>query len=377
MLHVQKFLKNNCVEELIEQFAIKVNHYSEDGLLMLNYDQFNSPKTHPIVMECRSLILHDKTYDIISQKFPRFFNLGEFPEFYSDFDWNNCHVMSKEDGSLVGVYFNPNTGLFEISTRSMAKAEQDHDIFGNWRTAILKAFGFNSEEHFQKYWYNFMKCYPTHSGQTFVFEFVSPLNRIVTPYKKDEMVLLGINCHGIEWSKESLQRQAEILSRNLNVRLPEFYDLPKNSNDLIIAVNQLENLKEGFVLWDENSGKRIKLKSSAYLIAHSIRGETGRPTRKNVLNLILTGEDGEFLIYFPEYNELFDKARQEVLEFYDKLNNVWKNIHFIENQKEFALVIKDVPESAIYFMAKKQRVNPTSVFSNLPIEKKIKFLGET
>jgi hypothetical protein len=376
MLEVQKFLKENSVEELINQFSIKVKHYPEDGLLLLNYDQLKSPKTHPVVMECRSLILDDISFDIISQKFPRFFNLGEFPESYSKFNWNNYHIMSKEDGSLVGVYYNPNTDNFEVSTRSMAKAEQEHDLFGNWRMAILGAFGFDTEDDFQEYWKKLVLPIPNHYTATFIFEFVSPLNRIVTPYTKNEMVLLGINTNGIEHGKDILEYTNNILSTNINVRLPEFYNLPKTPDSLIQEVNKLENLKEGFVLWDENNKIRIKLKSSAYLVAHAIRGETGRPTRKNILNLILTGEDGEFITYFPEYAEMFNEANSDLLAFYDTLNNAWKDIYHIEDQKEFALMIKDRKESGIYFMAKKQKLNPMSVFSNLPIEKQLKFLGE-
>jgi hypothetical protein len=362
----------------MDNFGIKINHYPDDGLLMLNYDQLKSPKTHPIVMECRSLILNSITYDLVSQKFNRFFNLGENPEYYTDFNWNNCHVMSKEDGSLIGVYYNPNTNRVEISTRSMAKAEQEHDIFGNWRTAIQKAFGFSSEEDFQDYWKNGFFSYPNNvGGKTFIFEFISPLNRIVTPYKKAEMILLGINDNGVEFTRYNLNYIEKIFIKDgLNVRLPTFYNLPKSSDELIKAVNELTDLKEGFVLWDEISSKRIKLKSSAYLVAHSIRGETGRPTRKNILNLILTGEDEEFLVYFPEYIEQFNTVRLDLSEFYDILNNTWKEISHIENQKDFALKIKDIKQSGVFFMAKKNKINPIDAFNALPINKKLSFLGE-
>jgi hypothetical protein len=378
MLNVQQYLIDNSIQSLIDEFNIKVNQYPEDGLLMLNYDQLKSPKTHPIVMECRSLILNAYNYELVSQKFNRFFNLGETPEYYTDFNWNKCHIMSKEDGSLIGVYLNPNTGSIEISTRSMAKAEQSHDIFGNWRTAILNAFGFKSEEDFQDYWKNGFFSYPgNYTGKTFVFEFISPLNRIVTPYKIDEMVLLSVNNNCNEYSKDDLVCFEKIFQKDkLNIRLPVFYNLPKSPNELIVAVNNLTDLKEGFVLWDEISGKRIKLKSSAYLVAHSIRGETGRPTRKNILNLILTGEDSEFLVYFPEYTDQFNSVRKDVLEFYDILNNTWKDIKHITDQKDFALKIKDTRQSGLYFMAKKNNTDPINAFNSLSTEKQIKFLGE-
>ena len=50
MLEVQKFLLNNSPEKLVEDFAIKINDYPEDGIMMLNYNMIDSPKTHPITM---------------------------------------------------------------------------------------------------------------------------------------------------------------------------------------------------------------------------------------------------------------------------------------------------------------------------------------
>ena len=120
MLNVQKFLREstseNPLSELESQLAIKVNDYPEQGIAILNYHMLDSPKTHPITIECRSLILDRITFDVVSRKFDRFFNLGENPEFYSDFNFENCHIMSKEDGSLIGVYYNPTTERFSIST---------------------------------------------------------------------------------------------------------------------------------------------------------------------------------------------------------------------------------------------------------------------
>ena len=74
MLEVQKYLKEKGVEALKQEFSIIVKEAGD--LLVLNYNQIESPKTHPIVIECRSLIL-DKQYNVVSRSFDRFFNLQE------------------------------------------------------------------------------------------------------------------------------------------------------------------------------------------------------------------------------------------------------------------------------------------------------------
>ena len=83
-LEVQKFLDDEYedgLDRLTELFGIKVRRYPEDNLVLLDYNQIDSPKTHPIVIECRSLILALDTLEVVSRKFDRFFNLGEAPDF--------------------------------------------------------------------------------------------------------------------------------------------------------------------------------------------------------------------------------------------------------------------------------------------------------
>lgn len=371
MLNVQKFLRESTAEnplsELESQLAIKINDYPEQGIAILNYHMLDSPKTHPITIECRSLILDRITFDIVSRKFDRFFNLGENPEFYSDFNFENCHIMSKEDGSLIGVYYNPTTERFSISTRSMANAEGNHILGDTWYNRIQSAFGFHSEDEFQNFW----SSVPNAQKWTFIFEFIGPENRIVTPYKQTELVFIGASSIDGDWMKlDDMKFQMKWFSR-LNIRLPEFYATPKTINDLIIQANELKDLKEGFVIWDPNTNKRQKIKSVQYIAIHAIRGENTLPTRKNIFNLIFTGDMDEFLTYFPEYTELFKSAQDEIFSFEYDLSSIWHQVKNIEDQKAFALAIKDVSRSFILFMAKKQNKHPIQVLHELSTEKKV------
>mgnify|MGYP003565423402 CR=1 FL=1 len=55
MLNTVKYLKNHTYKDIKNEFGIKVKEY--DDRIVLNYSQINSPKYHPIVKECRALIL--------------------------------------------------------------------------------------------------------------------------------------------------------------------------------------------------------------------------------------------------------------------------------------------------------------------------------
>ena len=177
--------QDQALAQLTSEFGIKVRDY--DKFVLLDYDMINSPKSHPIVIECRSLIVSKSDFVPISLKFPRFFNAGECPDYYADFDVKRAIPMMKLDGSLIGVWYNPFDKVWEISTRGMAKAEGNHQMGGTFRDKVLDAMGFD-EQGFQ----NFFGIYGN-KITTYICEWISPENRIVTRYEKSKLVLLGVS----------------------------------------------------------------------------------------------------------------------------------------------------------------------------------------
>jgi hypothetical protein len=77
MLAVQEYLKTKTLDNLHDELAIEINRHDTLPLAILNYNQIKSPKKHPIVLECRGLVLEIETWKIIARSFPRFFNFGE------------------------------------------------------------------------------------------------------------------------------------------------------------------------------------------------------------------------------------------------------------------------------------------------------------
>lgn len=381
MMNIQKFLVagremgitlEQTLEHLKDMFGIKSRLYPEPEhrFMILNYDQIESPKTDPLVIECRSLILCMDTFALVSKKFDRFFNLGEAPDFYKDFNFKTSVVMEKADGSLIGVY--QRHGIWQISTRGMALAEGE-DLFGRtFREAVIEAFGFENEAQFQRYFSTYGA--PT---ETYVFEYVSPTNRIVTKYERPEMILLGINRGEFGLSPFDVMASAMEMKRNgLMVRYAKVYDATATLEDLIDEADKLQNLEEGFVVWDYVSGKRIKIKAKTYLIAHRLRGENTVPTRKNLLMLILEGEVEEFMAYFPEWQNEVDKLQEEVQNLEADITLVWERNNDISDQKVFALMVKDFRFSGVLFEARKKGMEPLKVFHSMDINKKLRLLGE-
>lgn len=368
MLNTQKFLiaqkekgmtTAQSFEQLTEQFAIKVKHYEEDGIVLLDYHMLDSPKLHPVVIECRSLILQFNTFGVVSRKFDRFFNYGEALDYYHDFDLSRSVIMEKADGSLIGVYYH--NGKWHISTRGMAFAEGEHVMGGTFRDKVLDAFGV-SEGDFQQTFNGFPK------DTTFVFEYTSPENRIVTRYEEPKMVLLSVNDGETEYPYDTLATDLELLG--LNFRRVQTYSAA-DMDSVVKLANSLPDLQEGFVIYDPVSNKRMKVKSSLYVVAHAIRGNDPLPTKKNLLNLLFTGELDEFIAYFPEWADKAEEVHSEVLLAQQNLAEAWRNCHQIEDQKEFALSVKNVKHNNVLFQARKSKTDITEVWKNLDVQKKI------
>lgn len=375
-MKVQEYLrgKNDPIQALAtlkEELGIRYKVYEEDGIVILDYDQIESPKTHPIVVECRSLILSYPEFDVVSRKYDRFFNYGEAPDMYADFSFDDAVVMEKADGSLIGVYYNPKTDRWEISTRGMGKAEGEHLFGGTWRQKVQEAFGFKDEVDFQTrcddiFW----------RGSTYIFEYCSPENRIVTKYDEPHMVLTGVR------RKDGTEVDAAIISsphidaafRDLRVRAPKIYSA-ENMDELVEYANSLPDLEEGFVVRCQKTNKRVKIKSKTYLVAHKLRGNEAVPTRKNVLTLVLEGEVSEWKLYFPEWASMTDECAAEVDQFLKEADALFYSNTYLRNQKEFAqsIQLSKFKGCSLLFSARKLESIPSKVFNTLDISRKLKF----
>lgn len=368
-LNVQKFLieqstqgksREESFAELNKQFAIKVKHYPEERVVLLDYHMTDSPKTHPIVIECRSLILDFFAFGVVSRKFDRFFNYGEATEYYKDFDLGRSVIMEKADGSLIGVYHHK--GKWYISTRGMAFAEGEHAMGGTFREKVLDAFGMDQAE-FQSVFSVFNKTL------TFVFEYTSPENRIVTKYEKPEMVLLSANDGEKEWDYETIY--CNLMAYGVrNIRKLETYSA-SGMDEVVKLANSLPNLQEGFVIYDPVSNKRMKVKSSLYVVAHAIRGNDPLPTKKNLLKLLFTGELDEFVAYFPEWQEKAFDVMRDVAKVKFTLAEAWDKHKHLESQKDFAMAVKNVKHNGILFQCRKSKQDIVEVWNSIPVEKKI------
>jgi T4 RnlA family RNA ligase len=311
-------------------------------LVIFNYDQIESkPKTHPVVRECRGLVLDSQNWEIVAKPMQRFFNWGEVADEMPLFNFDNFIVDSKEDGSLcILYYFN---GQWHGNTRGSFGLDNMQFQDFTWRDGFLKAMKIESWDHLNGL---------LDPEITYVCEFVSPWNKVVRTYAQPKLYLLA----AFRAEKELHWDEVDNLARVVTFFLRPFRYQFKGIDEIITFLHSLESdpTFEGVVIRDHDN-KRWKIKNPLYLSLHQIRGSGDNLYNpKYLVPFILKNEGDELLTYFKEAEETFNKLKIEVDGFYNQLLDLWVKYKDIENQKEFALAIKGkTPFGSLLFNLRK------------------------
>lgn len=354
-MKIIEYIKQNGLEKLNQEFGVITKIYPE-GLIVLNYDQINSPK-NDITNECRGLIL-DKDFNIVSRSFDRFFNYGEN---FATFNPETTVAYEKVDGSLIKIY--NWEGIWYVSTRGTAFAESGVNGWNiTFKDMVFKALGLTSEFEFQD------KCntWLNHTS-TYICEITGVENRVVTRYQGYALWLLRERDN----QTGNYYQVPQIIIENFGFVEPSEFTF-KTISDCLETAKHLPDLQEGYVMYD-NGIPVCKVKSPAYVAVHHIRGEGLSP--KRIAELVVINEQEEYLTYFEEdrkhftpYVDALSTALTEAQEVFDKAITC-------ETQKEFALWVKDYSFAFILFQAKRNgEKDVQKVFNSFEKNAKVKFM---
>jgi len=336
MLQVIEQLKSgqHTLDTLKDELGIKHIEHPELPLVKLNYDQIESPKTHPLVRECRSLTLEKDTWKLVARSFPRFFNWGEVIDEQDDFNFSDFQVQSKEDGSLITVYWYQ--GEWHANTRGSFGLQEVQFTEYTWQDLVAQALRVKDLQSID---------IVLPKNLTYVFELATPYNKVVRTYPDSRMYLLTAFCdHGNELAAGPRSGLDE-LATAINAYRPNTFDFS--------SIEQIQEFLDKMILEDptfegvvirDNENRRWKIKNPAYLSLHKMRGEGDNLYNpKHLLPWVLKGERAELVTYFPEVADKFDEISVLVVDEMRNLVKIWNDNKDIESQKEFALAI--VPQT--------------------------------
>jgi hypothetical protein len=195
--------------------------------------------------------------ELISAGFSKFTNWGENPEHFPTPDsLKGCVCVEKLDGSLLIV--SKWKGKHILRTRGTVDASKldngyELEIF---RKEILPKL----EDRFSN---------QTDWGFSFLFEWLSPANRVVIRVEEPQFKLVGAVDH--RHYTLSTQGLLDLWAEQYGFLRPETYSFDSIS-DLLELVEKWEG-KEGVVIYSNKGQTLHKIKSSWYLIRHRLKEE--------------------------------------------------------------------------------------------------------
>lgn len=330
--YLLEFIENhpNDWEEKLssDPYNLKI---SRDGpYVMFKYNQLSSDFSNPIVREARGIIFREDNWKCMRRAFDKFFNYGE-PN-AAEIDWSTARVQTKIDGSLVSAWFDFDDGKWHYSTNGtidVYKAPTGDIKLSTFGNVLEKAFLNNgiSKEKFEQI---------ASKSACYTFELVSPQTRVVIPYEKPDIYFIGYRIMSRIISMEyEMDTEESIIS--------EFFKTPKEYNfhsaqDVINAAKELPWDEEGYVVVDSDFN-RVKIKSPAWLVAHYARSNNSI-SKESLIQVILNGEQEEFLVYADDYREELESVEREMEDFVKELNGAAREI-----KKKYAAEVVKYPKS--------------------------------
>ncbi len=308
ILNLVKYIKENSDwETKLKEKPYSITIKRKDNFIIFNYSQIDSDFYNPIVKECRGIILENSTYKPVCVPFFKFHNYGEI---YADIiDWNTARIQEKVDGSLIKLWnYNGEWKVSTSGTIDAHDAELQSDVKYKTYFELFQVAAKNSNLDISK----------LNKNCTYMFELVSPYNRVVVPYTDTEIYHLGCR------NNITLQE----FDCDIGVKKPKTYGFT-SLNECIKMASQLPFSEEGYVVVD-NNWHRNKIKSPAWVAAHNLKNN-GVVTKARIVEMIKTNEQDEFLNYYPEYTDEIKSIENKINDFIVEMSQAFHTICEVDN----------------------------------------------
>lgn len=233
--------------------------------------------------------------ELVSASFKKFFNWAEQPDLaYTPFSLTangGCELIEKIDGStLIVSKYKGNLIVRTRGTSDATKLDNGYEI--EWLKAKYpEAFNISGEDT---------------APFTLLFEWVSPVNKIVLNYGEDpDLYLIGVINHEdyTLWP----QNMVDDLAKDIGVKRPARYNFA-SIKEMLEAVEELKG-KEGLCVYCNRGQDIRKVKSAWYLALHRMKTEFGSYER--VVDFYFTMNMPDYQTY---YNFIVDNYDFELAE---------------------------------------------------------------
>lgn len=332
MLAIQKYLREHGLEKTVGDFNLITRDYGHK--ILLKYSQIESNFSKEEVQDARGIVLEKDNWNVMSLAFRKFFNYGETHG--EKIDWNTAEIFSKEDGSLVQLYYDYILSTWCVGTTGTADGSglvnnRENMTFENLFYSII-----SNKQPINEF------LSKLHHDLIYVCELMSPYNIVVTPHTTSKISLLSVRTQSSLEELNSLT--VDYLASELLLDRPKRHNF-KDFDQLLTIVSTLPYHEEGYVLCDAYF-RRQKIKSPSYVAMHFLKG---RNAEHNILTLVKQNEVAEFIATFPDRrNEIlrletnYFALIQNLADLYSKIESKYSDIKDKEQRKMFAYEVYDM-----------------------------------
>ena len=286
---------------------------------------------------CRSIILNSAN-NVVGFAPPKSIHADTFINKYPE-SVNEGNVQAQEfvEGTMVNVFFDPTigvTGSWEISTRNTVGATSTF-----FKSSSSKTFRQMFMEAANECKLDINKL-DTELCYSFVLQ--HPENRIVVPFSKSQLYLVGIYKinnmpNNITVDFFDIYEYTKFFRDDLatTVNFPIIYNFEKYS-DLIEkygSMNTSYNIV-GVIIYNKKTGERTKIRNPVYEQVRNLRGNQPK-LQYQYLCLRKEGKVKDFLKYYPENKKEFSTFRGQVHLF---TNTLYSNYVSCYIKKEKPLI---------------------------------------
>jgi len=289
-----------------EQYMIEVEkgnvnlirHPENSDVILLNYtpELVYSRQWNDINIQCRGLILNEKTGEVLARPFPKFFNYGENPA---------CDAMIPRtkitnNGYIAGVKIAPKP---EITIKQDGSLGIMYRLDGKIRWATRGSFTSPQSQIAQQIWDDkysrsnslFLRS-GTYIALTLMCEIIHPETKVVVPYDFTDLVLIGATNRftGFDFGYSTLSA----LGSSFN--LPVTKKVEGTIEEIVAKAKTLHYSEEGFVLrWvlDDGAVLRLKVKGDEYMKVHRIAYGL---SKKRIVQSWVDGKLNDLITSVPE-----------------------------------------------------------------------------
>ena len=260
---------------------------------------------------CRSVILN-YVNQVVGFAPPKSYHADTFIKKY---DENTNGIQAEEfvEGTMINVFFDPSigvTGCWEISTRNTVGAT----------SSFFKSSG--SKTFRQMFMEAAAECKldinQLEKNLSYSFVLQHPENRIVVPFSKPQLYLVGVyniknEINGITVTAYDSQEYKHFFSElGTTVKFPQIYEFTKYS-ELVEKYGSMNTSYDvvGVVIHNKNTGERTKIRNPVYEQVRNLRGNQPK-LQYQYLSLRKEGKVKDFLKFYPENKKEFSTFRDQV-----------------------------------------------------------------